>query len=76
MTYLNQKGKHGNMKWIDDIYNAKIVANGGMVRRGIKSLPFGITPKMVVDDAKRRGHNVVLNGSQIIIFCTPAIELV
>jgi hypothetical protein len=63
------------VQWIDNIYTAKIVANGGIVRRGISSLPSGITEQMVIDDAHARGYNVLVAGGQIIIFCTPFLQL-
>jgi hypothetical protein len=54
-------------KWIDDIYKAQIAKRGGPVRRGIYSLPRGITPAEVMADAFARGYRPLIIGDQIVI---------
>ena len=56
-------------KWICNIYSAQIVTRGGPVRRGVFSLPFGITPTEVMDDARARGYKPFIVRNQIVIIC-------
>ena len=56
-------------KWIQDIYKAQIVRRGGPVRRGVFSLPSGVSPAEVMDDARARGYKPIIIGDQIVIVC-------
>jgi hypothetical protein len=59
--------------WMERIFEADQVANGGVVRRATRNVAtFGASGgglDGLVEEARRRGFHVIETGDQIVILC-------
>jgi len=65
MKYVNIK----TSKWIDQIFKAKIVDEGGVVRRSVASVRKYASPEALEYAVKRRGFHMNESAGQYIIYC-------
>lgn len=56
-------------KWIDQIFKAKAVKRGGIVRRKVANVKKYATFKALKLEVKRRGFHMLRSGEQYLIFC-------
>lgn len=56
--------------WIDQVFDAQIVRNGGTVRRAIKDVEYyGGGVDNFLAEVKRLGFHVVQIGDQLVVLC-------
>ena len=55
--------------WIDQIFKAKAVKKGGTLRRKKASVEKYASEKLLIDEVKRRGFNLITIGDQYLILC-------
>jgi hypothetical protein len=56
-------------KWIDRIFKAKIVRNGGIVRRSAASIRNSASAEALERAVKARGFHMNVSAGQYIIYC-------
>jgi hypothetical protein len=56
-------------KWIEQIFQAKISNNGGIVRRSVMSVKRYASMEDLEHAVKRRGFHMIVAGGQCIICC-------
>ncbi|MBC2837036.1 N-(5'-phosphoribosyl)anthranilate isomerase [Paragemmobacter straminiformis] len=56
-------------RWIVQIFSAKSVAEGGIVRRKVRDVERLIGRRRFLYEAERRGFHVAENAGQFVIFC-------
>lgn len=53
--------------WLDELFSAKAVGKGGIVRRAVREVGRGA----LVAEVRRRGFHLVECGGQFIVICNP-----
>ena len=56
-------------RWIVQLFSAKSVAEGGIIRRKVADVERLIGRKRFLHEVNRRGFHVVENAGQFIVFC-------
>jgi hypothetical protein len=56
-------------RWIVQLFSAKSVAEGGIIRRKVADVERLIGRKRFLHKVNRRGFHVVENAGQFIVFC-------
>ncbi|MCC5999922.1 MAG: N-(5'-phosphoribosyl)anthranilate isomerase [Pararhodobacter sp.] len=56
-------------RWIVQLFSARAVAEGGVVRRRIRDVDRLIGQERFLTEVRRRGFRVVRNADQYVIFC-------
>jgi hypothetical protein len=56
-------------RWIVQLFSAKSVAEGGIIRRKVADVERLIGRKRFLYEVKRRGFHAVENAGQFIVFC-------
>lgn len=59
------------LPWLDHVFSAKAVANGGVVRRSIRDVEREVGRARFVQEVRRRGFHLVECGGQFIVICNP-----
>jgi hypothetical protein len=55
--------------WTDQIFQAAIVSNGGIIRRSKRSILQYASFKELSRETKKRGFHLFRNGGQYVIIC-------
>ena len=56
-------------RWIVQLFSARAVAEGGIVRRSVADVERLIGRQRFLREVQRRGFRAVENSGQIVIFC-------
>lgn len=56
-------------RWIVQLFSARAVAEGGIVRRSAADVERLVGRKRFLQEVQRRGFRAVENAGQIVIFC-------
>lgn len=56
-------------RWIVQLFSARAVAEGGIVRRSAADVERRVGRKRFLQEVQRRGFRAVENAGQIVIFC-------
>lgn len=57
--------------WLDDLFAAKAVGKGGIVRRAVADVEREIGHQVLVSEVRRRGFHLIECGGQFIVICNP-----
>lgn len=55
--------------WLDEMFAAKAVARGGVVRRSIRDIEREVGRAPFIGEVRRRGFHLVECGGQFIVIC-------
>jgi hypothetical protein len=55
--------------WIDQIFAAKAVARGGVIRRNISWVDAEVGRDRFVSEVRKRGYHLVQTGQQFVVIC-------
>jgi hypothetical protein len=55
--------------WLDDIFTAKAVGKGGIVRRAVRDVEREMGREIFVREVRRRGFHLIECGGQFIVIC-------
>lgn len=61
--------KRNGDSWIAQIFSAKAVARGAVVRRSVAIVEREIGREMFLDEVRRRGFHVIECGGQFVVIC-------
>ncbi len=56
--------------WLDQLFRAKSVRNGGVVRRKISDVEREIGRDLLELEVRKRGFHMIESGGQLVILCT------
>lgn len=56
-------------RWITQLFSARTVAEGGIVRRQVKDVERLVGRQRFLHEVNRRGFRVVENAGHFVIFC-------
>ena len=56
-------------RWITQLFSARVVADGGIVRRQVKDVERLLGRDKFLHEVHRRGFRVVENAGHFVIFC-------
>ncbi len=56
-------------EWIAQVFNAKAVATGGVVRRSVEDVHTYASYEQLLHEVKTRGFHLVETGGQYVILC-------
>jgi len=56
--------------WIDQVFSAKTVKNGGVVRRSVRWIEAEVGRAAFEDEVRRRGWHLAECNGQLVVFCT------
>lgn len=56
-------------RWIIQIFSARAVTEGGIVRRKVRDVERLIGRERFLHEVRRRGYRVAENAGQFIVFC-------
>lgn len=57
--------------WLDDLFSAKAVGKGGIVRRAVRDVDREIGRPAFIAEVRRRGFHLIECGGQFIVICNP-----
>jgi hypothetical protein len=57
--------------WLEEIFSAKAVLRGGVVRRAVRDVEREIGQDRFIGEIRRRGYHLVECGGQFIVICNP-----
>ena len=57
--------------WLEDVFSAKAVGKGGIVRRAVGDVEREVGRGALVAEVRRRGFHLVECGGQFIVICNP-----
>lgn len=57
--------------WLDDVFAAKAVGKGGIVRRAVRDVEREIGREILVHEVRKRGFHLIECGGQFIVICNP-----
>ena len=63
--------KTRTLKWLAQLFNAKKVKKGNIVRRSIKSVDKMVGKEELIVEVKRRGFHLLTVGDQYVLVCNP-----
>jgi hypothetical protein len=55
--------------WLDDLFAAKAVGKGGIVRRAVRDVEREIGRNPFIAEVRRRGFHLIECGGQFIVIC-------
>lgn len=55
--------------WLDDLFSAKAVGKGGVVRRAVRDVDREIGRGVLLSEVRRRGFHLIECGGQFIVIC-------
>lgn len=66
---MRRKGKPKPVTWVHQILESTAIAKvGGPVRRGLPSILNNLSPKIVIDEARRRGWHIIAIGDNWLFY--------
>jgi hypothetical protein len=57
--------------WMDQVFSAKAVRNGGVVRRSTRWIEAEVGRATFEAEVRRRGWHLAECNGQLVVFCTP-----
>ena len=60
-----------SVAWLDELFAAKAVEKGGIVRRAVRDVEREIGRSALILDVRRRGFHLIECGGQFIVICNP-----
>ncbi|PUB11243.1 N-(5'-phosphoribosyl)anthranilate isomerase [Yoonia sediminilitoris] len=72
MEYEITRNKPVGQDWLNQIFNAKSAANGGVIRRKIKDVDREVGRERFELEVRRRGFHLFANGQDFIVICNNA----
>ena len=57
------------LPWLDEVFSAKAVARGGVVRRSVRDVEREVGRARFIAEVRRRGFHLVECGGQFIVIC-------
>ena len=57
--------------WLEDLFSAKAVGKGGIVRRAVRDVEREVGRTALVAEVRRRGFHLIECGEQFIVICNP-----
>lgn len=57
--------------WLDDLFSAKAVSRGGIVRRAVRDVEREVGRAALMAEIRRRGFHLIECGGQFIVICNP-----
>ena len=57
--------------WLDDLFSAKAVGKGGIIRRAVRDVDREIGRPALFTEVRRRGFHLIECGGQFIVICNP-----
>ncbi len=57
--------------WLDELFAAKAVTKGGIVRRAVRDVEREIGRTSLILEVRRRGFHLIEGGDQFIVICNP-----
>jgi hypothetical protein len=57
--------------WLDDLFSAKAVGKGGIVRRAVRDVEREVGKAALIAEVRRRGFHLIECGGQFIVICNP-----
>lgn len=55
--------------WLEDLFSAKAVCRGGVVRRAVRDVEREVGRHRFVAEVRRRGFHLVECGGQFLVIC-------
>ena len=55
--------------WLDEVFSAKSVRRGGIVRRAVRDVEREVGRALFVTEVRRRGFHLLECGGQFIVIC-------
>lgn len=55
--------------WLDDLFSAKAVGKGDVVRRAVRDVDREIGRAVLLSEVRRRGFQLIECGGQFIVIC-------
>jgi hypothetical protein len=55
--------------WLDDVFAAKAVGKGGIVRRAVRDVEREVGRAAFMAEVRRRGFHLIECGGQFIVIC-------
>lgn len=55
--------------WVEEVFSAKVVARGGVVRRAVRDVEREIGRADFIREVQSRGYHLVESGGQFVVFC-------
>jgi len=55
--------------WLDEMFSAKAVSHGGVVRRSVRDVEREVGRAAFIGEVRRRGFHLVECGGQFIVIC-------
>ena len=71
MTALRPAIALPSAPWIDQVFSAKAVRHGGVVRRSIRWIEAEVGRATFEAEVRRRGWHLAECNGQLVVFCTP-----
>lgn len=62
--------------WIGQVFKAKQVTSGGIVRRSAKSVLENATEAELIAEVKKRKFHMILVGTQYVIYCRNDVTMI
>jgi hypothetical protein len=57
--------------WIDQVFSARAVRHGGVVRRSLRWVEAEVGRSVFEAEVRRRGRHLAECNGQLVVFCTP-----
>lgn len=57
--------------WLDELFSAKAVGKGGIVRRAVRDVEREIGRAALGLEVRHRGYHLIECGGQFIVICNP-----
>ena len=58
-------------RWLEQVFSAKAVARGGVIRRAVPWVEQEIGRARFIAEVRRRGFHLLECGHQFVVICTP-----
>ena len=57
--------------WLNEVFSAKAVRNGGVVRRSVRDVEREVGRGFFVAEVRTRGFHLIECGGQFVVICNP-----
>jgi hypothetical protein len=61
----------GSQPWLDDLFSANAVAQGGIVRQAVSDVEREVGRAALIAEVRCRGYHLIECDGQFIIICNP-----
>ena len=66
MPKMTRHDPHG---WLDQMFSAKAVQSGGVIRRSVATVEREIGRELLLEEVERRGFHLIECGGQMVVIC-------